>query len=71
MFWPTMEQDCHQYAKACEECQKHASIQQVPTSEPHSIIKPWPFRGWAIGLIGQIHPPSSKCHRYILVVDGI
>lgn len=46
MFWPTMEKDCHQYAKACEECQKHASIQQVPTSEPHSIIKPWPFRGW-------------------------
>jgi transposase InsO family protein len=31
------------------------------------IIKPWPFRGWAIDLIGQIYPPSSKGHKFILV----
>jgi transposase InsO family protein len=31
------------------------------------IIKPWPFRGWGIDLIGQIYPPSSKNHRFILV----
>ena len=28
---------------------------------------PWPFRGWAIDLIGQIHPPSSKGHNFIAV----
>jgi len=27
------------------------------------IIKPWPFHGWAIDLIGQIYPPSSKGHK--------
>jgi len=31
------------------------------------IIKPWPFRGWRINLIGQIYPPSSKNHKFILV----
>ena len=31
------------------------------------IIKPWPFRGWGIDLIGQIFPPSSKGHKFILV----
>src|SRR5688572_20672770 len=31
------------------------------------IIKPWPFRGWGIDLIGQIYPPSSKGHKFILV----
>jgi len=31
------------------------------------IIKPWPFRGWAIDLIEQIYPPSSKGHKFILV----
>ena len=31
------------------------------------IIKPWPFRGWAIDLIGQIYPPSNKGHKFILV----
>ena len=31
------------------------------------IIKPWPFRGWRIDLIGQIYPPFSKNHKFILV----
>ena len=31
------------------------------------IIKPWLFRGWAIDLIGQIFPSSSKGHKFILV----
>ena len=31
------------------------------------IIKPWPFRGWGIDLIGQIFSPSSKGHKFILV----
>ena len=30
------------------------------------IIKPWPFRGWGIDMIGQINPASSKGHKYIL-----
>jgi hypothetical protein len=31
------------------------------------IIKPWPFRGWGIHLIGQIYPSSSKNQKFILV----
>jgi transposase InsO family protein len=34
----------------------------------HPIIKPWSFRGWGLGFIGQIHPPSTKGHRFFLVV---
>ena len=33
----------------------------------HPIIKPWPFRGWGLDFIGQIYPPSSKGHRFVLV----
>jgi hypothetical protein len=32
-----------------------------------SYIKPWPFRGWGIDLIGQINPPSSKGHKFVLL----
>lgn len=46
---------------------KNLGIQHVPASEVHSIIKPWPFRGWALDIIGEIKPSSSKGHRYILV----
>ena len=67
MYWPTMLKDCIEFAKGCRECQVHAGIQHVPASELHSIIKPWPFRGWALDLVGEIRPASSKNQRYILV----
>jgi hypothetical protein len=67
MYWPTMLKDCIEFAKRCQECQVHADIQHVPASGLHSIIKPRPFRGWALDLIGQIRPPPSKNQRYILV----
>ena len=35
--------------------------------ELHSIVKPWPFRGWAMDLIGKIYPALSKGHNFILV----
>jgi hypothetical protein len=33
-------------------------------------VKPWPFRGWGIVLIGQIFPSSSKGHKFVLVATG-
>lgn len=30
-------------------------------------MKPWPFRGWALDLVGEIRPTSSKSQRYTLV----
>jgi len=62
-----MLKDCIEFAKGCKECQKHAGIQRVPASELHSIVKPWPFRGWALDIIWEIKPKSSKGHKYILV----
>lgn len=56
-----------EFAKGCQECQVYTSIQHVPASELHSIVKPWPFRGWALDLLGEIRPTSSKSQRYILM----
>jgi len=39
----------------------------VPVSEIKPIIKHWPYRGWAMDIIGKIYPPSSKRHNFILV----
>ncbi|XP_020238928.1 uncharacterized protein LOC109817973 [Cajanus cajan] len=66
-FWQSMFKDCIEFAKGCEECQKHGPIHRVSATELHAIIKPWPFRGWTIDVIGQIHPPSAKNHKYIIV----
>ena len=46
---------------------RFGNIQREPTLAMNPIIKPWLFREWAIDLIGQIYPPSSKGHKFILV----
>ncbi|WJX12139.1 hypothetical protein P8452_02668 [Trifolium repens] len=45
VYWPTILKDCIEFAKGCQECQRHSGIQHVTASELHSIVKPWPFRG--------------------------
>jgi hypothetical protein len=39
----------------------------APASTLHPIIKPWLFRGWGLDFIGEVHPSSTKGHRFVLV----
>jgi hypothetical protein len=66
-YWPTMLEACFEYYKRCQDCQKFGNIQRVLASALNPIINPWPFRGWAIDLIGQINPPSSKGRKFVLL----
>ncbi|CAL2277698.1 unnamed protein product [Prunus armeniaca] len=66
-YWPTILKDCIEYAKGCKDCQRHGPIQHVPAGPMNPIVKAWPFKGWAMDVIGQIYPKSSKGHKYILV----
>jgi hypothetical protein len=43
-------------------------VQMVPASVMNPNIKPWPFRGWGMDMIGKINPPSSKGHQCILAI---
>ena len=67
----TFGQPCQKNAsliiRGCQGCQKFSNVQRAPASAMNPIIKQWPFRGWGIDLIGQIYPPSSKNHKFILV----
>jgi hypothetical protein len=66
-YWPTMLNNYFRYYKGCETCQKFEDVQLTPTTMLHPIIKPWSFHGWALDFVGQIHPASSKRHRFMLV----
>jgi hypothetical protein len=59
--------DCVKYQKGCELCQRFGNIQLAPAGVLNSIMKLWPFRGWGLDFIGEIHPISSKGHQFILV----
>jgi hypothetical protein len=67
LYWPNMIADCFMYYKGCQVCQKFGDLHLVPAAELHPIIKPWPFRGWGLDFIREIHPSSSKGHRFVLV----
>jgi hypothetical protein len=54
--------DCIKYQKGCEACEKFRNIQLAPPSVMNPIVKPWPFRGWGLDFIREIHPGSSKGH---------
>ena len=62
-----MIDDCFKYYRGCEVCQRIGNVQLVLTAVLNLIIKPWPFRGWALDFIGQIYPSSSKGHRFVLI----
>jgi hypothetical protein len=66
-YWPTMMDDCIKYQKDCEACQRFGNIQIAPAGIMNSIMKSWPFRGCGLYFINEIHPRSSKGHRFILV----
>jgi hypothetical protein len=42
-------------------------VQWAPTAMLHHIIKSQSFHDWALDFVDQIHPASSKCHRFVLV----
>jgi hypothetical protein len=66
-YWPRMIDDCFKYYRGCEACQRFGDVQTVPASMLHPIVKFWPFRGWGLDFIGEIHPSSSERHRFVLV----
>jgi hypothetical protein len=49
---------------------KFGDLQLVLAAELHPITKPWPFRGWRLNFIGEIHPSSSKGHQFVLVATN-
>ncbi|XP_043699922.1 uncharacterized protein LOC122650587 [Telopea speciosissima] len=66
-YWPTMTTDYVKYAKGCWACQTHGPVQRLPTTEFNPVVKPWPFRGWAMDLIGKITPSATRGHCFIIV----
>ncbi|XP_025684690.1 uncharacterized protein [Arachis hypogaea] len=42
-YWPTIKRDCITKVKACDNCQKHATLSETPAEELHTIEVSWPF----------------------------
>ena len=68
-FWPGLSGDVTRFCQSCDICQKtvkKGSVMKVPVQETPLIDTP--FKRCAVDLVGPIHPPSEKGHRYILTL---
>ena len=66
-YWNTMEINCVDYVKSRYDCQTHANLNHVPSSEFYSMTSPWQFLVWGIDVIERIAPKASNGYEYILV----
>src|SRR3954470_7435430 len=56
------------YAKRCYACQIHGDFKHQPVAHLAPTKATWPFESWGIDVMGPIHPPSSRGHRFILAI---
>jgi len=65
-YWPSMIEDCTDYAKKCHSCQVHGNFIHRHPNPLHPTVASWPFEMWGTDIMGPIDPPSSRGHRFIL-----
>jgi hypothetical protein len=65
-FWPTLFTDVCAKIRACIKCQKFSGKQQLKSLPLKPVAATGPFQQWGLDFIGEIHPPSSGQHRWIL-----
>jgi ribonuclease HI len=65
-YWPTVFTDVCKGVRACIKCQKFAGKQQLRSLPLKPVVVSGPFQQWGLDFIGEIHPPSSGQHRWIL-----
>ena len=67
-YWPGMSPDTRRFVASCDACQRtvpRGSIRKVALEKMPRVDVP--FERVAIDLIGPIHPPSDRGHRFVLV----
>jgi hypothetical protein len=65
-YWPTLFTDVCAKIRACIKCQKFSGKQQLKSLPLKPVLASRPFQQWGLDFIGEIHPPSSGQHRWIL-----
>jgi hypothetical protein len=65
-FWPTLFTDVCEKIRACIKCQKFTGKKQLKSLPLKPVVTSGPFQQWGLDFIGEIHPPSSGQHRWIL-----
>jgi hypothetical protein len=69
-FWPTLFSDVHKFVRVYHECQMFSGRQKIPAFPLMPVQVETPFQQWGLDFIGEIHPPSSGQHKWILTTTN-
>ena len=65
-YWPTLFTDVCREVRSCIKCQRFLGKKQLNSLPLKPVVASTPFQQWGLDFIGEIHPPSSGHHRWIL-----
>ncbi|KAI3734023.1 hypothetical protein L6452_13483 [Arctium lappa] len=70
LFWPSLHNDTHNFAKSCNECQRSGNISQRNEMPLNGILEVELFDVWGIDFMGPF-PLSNNCSYILVVVDYV
>jgi len=65
-YWPKIFSDVNAKVRACNPCQLFVGKQKLPMLPLVPVKTEAPFQQWGLDFIGEIHPPYSNQHKWIL-----
>jgi hypothetical protein len=65
-YWPNIFVDVYKEVSSCHECQIFDGRRKLQPLSLKPISVEASFMQWGLDFIGEIHPPSSTQHRWIL-----
>jgi hypothetical protein len=69
-YWPTLSVDVHKKVTSCHKCQVFEGKRKLLPLPLKPICVEAPFQQWGLDFIGEIHPPSSGQHKWILTATN-
>ena len=61
-----MQKEAAEYARKCEQCQKHTLLIHQPAGHLNPISSPWPFAQWELDIL-EPFPRATGNQRFVLV----
>jgi len=71
ILWDTMAVDTKRYCTTCDDCQRAKVSKYIKQPLVFTDTQSRPWEKISMDVVGQIHPPSSEGHKYILTIRDI
>ncbi|MCI11506.1 gypsy retrotransposon integrase-like protein, partial [Trifolium medium] len=68
-YWPTMKEDCVDYVKRCDKCQRFSNLHQTPLEHLSSVVSPWPFFKWGVDILGPFPEATGQVNFLVVAMD--